>query len=113
MTLSEIRGIKEPPRPEAAAEEQPHPGPGLYVVIGVLLVLGEAAEVGTFYAGLAQWPTAAVLVALMVVNFLLIVLWFMHLKFDSRLFSGLFAGGLVLTAALFLVVLATLGAGLF
>lgn len=116
MTLSEIRGIKEPARPEAAAEhtgERPHPGPRLYVTIGVLLALGEAAEVTTFYLGLPQWPTVVALVALMVVNFFLVVLWFMHLRFDSHLYSWLFAGGLALTAALFLVVLATLGGGLF
>jgi hypothetical protein len=36
----------------------------------------------------------------------------MHLKFDSRLFSTFFVGGLILVAALFVIVLATLGGGL-
>jgi hypothetical protein len=36
----------------------------------------------------------------------------MHLRFDNRLFSTLFTGGLMLVAAIFIVVLATLGASL-
>ena len=116
MTLSEIRGKKEPGHPEESARragERPHPGPRLYVTIGVILALGEASEVAMFYAGLPQWPTVAVLVALMVVNFFMVVLWFMHLLFDNSFLSSLFVGGLVLTGALFVVVLAILGAGLF
>jgi hypothetical protein len=36
-------------------------------------------------------------------------MWFMHLRFDNRLFSTFFVGGLMLVATLFVVVLATLG----
>jgi hypothetical protein len=36
----------------------------------------------------------------------------MHLRFDSRLFSTLFVGGFALAAAVFIVVLATLGGNL-
>ena len=114
MTLSEMRGIKRPPTPEGEARvERPHPGPADYVRIGVLIVLTEAAEISTFYAGLAQWATISLLIPLMVVNFGLIALWFMHLRFDSSLFSTLFMGGLLLAAALFIVLLSTLGSGLF
>ncbi len=116
MTLSEIRKKKEPEHPGVAARQagdRPHPGPRLYVTVGVLLALGEASEVAMFYSGLPQWPTVAVLVALMVVNFSMVVLWFMHLLYDDRFLSSLFVGGLVLTGALFVVVLATLGSGLF
>ncbi len=44
---------------------------------------------------------------LAVVKFALVVLWFMHLKFESRLFMRLFVTGLVLALTLFAVVLAT------
>jgi hypothetical protein len=40
-------------------------------------------------------------------KFLLVVLWFMHLKFDNSLFLQLFAGGMLLTFAIFSVALAT------
>jgi hypothetical protein len=42
------------------------------------------------------------------VKFSLVVLWFMHLKFDSRLFSQFFAGGLLLALTIFAVALSTL-----
>ena len=32
-------------------------------------------------------------------KFALVVLFYMHLKFDSRLFSGVFVGGLLLAVA--------------
>jgi caa(3)-type oxidase subunit IV len=109
-----MRGIKRPPTPEATARgERPHPGPAQYVKIGILIVLTEALEIGTFYTGLGQWARISLLIPLMVVNFGLIALWFMHLRFDSPYFSWMFVGGLLLAAALFAVVLVTLGGGLF
>ena len=42
------------------------------------------------------------------VKFTLVVLWFMHLRFDSRLFSTLFLLGLLTAAAVFTVVIAAL-----
>ncbi len=114
MTLSELRGRKRPSRPDARPEgERPHPRPAEYVRIGVSIAITEVAEISTYYAGLSQWIRVGVLIPLMMANFGLIALWFMHLKFDSSLFSTLFAGGLLLTAALVIVVLATLGGGLF
>jgi cytochrome c oxidase subunit 4 len=49
-----------------------------------------------------------VLIVLSLSKFLLVVLWFMHLRFDNRLFSTFFTGGLLLALAVFIVVLATL-----
>jgi hypothetical protein len=37
------------------------------------------------------------------------VLWFMHLKFDDRLFSTMFVLGLLLAVSVFTVAIATLG----
>jgi len=53
-----------------------------------------------------------VLLALSAMKFVLVALWFMHLRFDTRLFSILFGGGLALIVALIMVVLATLGSNL-
>lgn len=47
-----------------------------------------------------KFPT---LVALSFVKVLLVLLYFMHLKFDSKLFSYLFIGGCVLSIPLILV----------
>ena len=115
MTLAESRGIKRPPKHEATARQagaRAHPGPAEYVTIGLILAVITAVEVGAFYLGIAQWALVTILVVLSAVKFSLVVLWFMHLRFDSRLFSWLLVGGLMLASALFVVVLSTLGGGL-
>ena len=91
-----------------------HPSPKEYVRIAIILGLVTAAEVAIYYI---DWvhdhglliPLLFLFAAL---KFTLVVLWFMHLRFDSPVFSILFAGGLTLVAALLLVVLASLGASL-
>ncbi len=124
MTLAEFRGIKGSPEekaPEVALETREahgtlgvaHVGAMEYVRVGLLLAVVTAVEVAVFYADLAQWALVAILIVLSATKFSLVVLWFMHLKFDSNLFSSLFVGGLLLAVGLFVVVLASLGGGLF
>jgi len=129
MTLAEFRGIKRPGSEEvgvgvmgaeaaghevavAVPRERPHPGPLEYAKVGLALGIITAIEVGVYYMGVERWALAAMLIVLSAIKFSLVVLWFMHLRFDNRLFSMLFVGGLALAAVLFIVVLASLGAGL-
>ena len=112
MTLAESRGIKGPTDREPEAEhvkEGAHPGPLEYVKIGLILAAITAVEVGVFYLDIAQWALVTILVVLSAVKFSLVVMWFMHLRFDSRLFSWLLAGGLMLAGILMVIVLSTLG----
>ena len=132
MTLADYRGIKrprgtEPPdaaavavQPEGAVPEQEavapreraHPGPAEYAKIGLALAIITAIEVAVYYLDVTQGVLVGVLVVLSAIKFSLVALWFMHLRFDSRVFSTLFVGGLALALAIFIVALATLGAGL-
>ena len=66
-----------------------HPGDKQYVVIALILGLFTAIEVLTYFVdfGGAAIPT---LLVLMVVKFVMVVLYFMHLKFDSPVFMRLF-----------------------
>ena len=115
MTLAESRGIKGEITREPG-DERPHkgahPGPLEYVRIGLILGVITAVEVGVYYVDALDDVLVPILIVLSALKFSLVVLWFMHLKFDTRLISWLFVGGLVLAAALFVVLLATLGAGL-
>lgn len=115
MTLAEYRGLK-PSREQEEREEAHeggHPGPAEYAMIGAILAVITAVEVAVFYLDLAQATLAVILVVLSAIKFTLVVLWFMHLKFDARLFSWMFVGGLTLASILFVVVLSTLKAGLW
>ena len=115
MTLAESRGIKGPTEREVEAEhvkEGAHPGPLEYVKIGLILAFITAVEVGIYYIEAIEDVLVPILIALSALKFSLVVMWFMHLKFDSRVFSWLLAGGLALIGLLLVVVLSTLGGGL-
>lgn len=86
-----------------------HPSVKEYVRIGVILGVITAAEVATYYVqdDLGGW-LLPILFALSIVKFVLVVLFFMHLKFDSRLYSRFFVMGLAGAVTLYLVVLMTL-----
>jgi cytochrome c oxidase subunit IV len=84
-----------------------HPSVGQYVEIGVILAVLTAIEVGLYYAGQAGTPSAVTIPGILfltVMKFALVVLWFMHLRFDNRLLRRVFVGGLALAAALYAIV---------
>ena len=112
MTLAESRGIKGPTDREAQAEEVregAHPGPLEYIKIGLILAAITAVEVGIYYIEAIEDVLVPILIVLSALKFTLVVLWFMHLRFDNRLFSWLLAGGLMLAGILMVIVLSTLG----
>ncbi|HXG36298.1 MAG TPA: cytochrome C oxidase subunit IV family protein [Dehalococcoidia bacterium] len=119
MTLAEYRrrqasaGHDTPgAMPAALHREQAHPTPAEYARIGLALSGITAIEVALYYIDMATAALVAMLIVLSGMKFSLVVAWFMHLRFDNRLFSALMVGGLALAFSLFIVVLSTLGAGL-
>ena len=94
-------------QPLAAAREHAHPGPGEYVKIALILGVITAAEVAIYYLKLATGVLTGLLLFFSFIKFILVALYFMHLKFDSRLFRRLFITGLVLAISVYGVVLAT------
>ena len=86
---------------DAPREEQSHASAGFYWMIGGILAAVTGMEVAIFYIPGLGSATAPVLIALSAGKFLLVVMFFMHLKFDSKIFTALFAAGI--TLAIFLV----------
>ena len=78
-----------------------------YYVIALILAVLTAAEI---YAGetdtFGPLKVPALLI-MMVVKFILVVLFFMHLRFDAKLFGRLFWAGLFLACAVYIATLAT------
>ena len=93
--------------PAETAELGHHPGPRQYVVIAIVLAVITAAEVAVYYIESVDQLLVPVLIVFAFVKFFLVVSWFMHLRFDSRLFLRLFVTGLVLAGVVFAVVLVT------
>lgn len=85
-----------------------HPSDRNYVMIALLLGVITAVEIA-FYVweddlGAAVAPG---LIIMMVVKFFIVAAWFMHLRFDSKIFSRLFIAGVALAVAVYLATLTT------
>jgi cytochrome c oxidase subunit IV len=91
----------------AETAEHAHPGPRTYTLIGVVLAIITIAEV-YFYTQEAVRPILVpILLVLSACKFVLVVGFYMHLKFDHPLLTGVFGFGLavagsIITALLFL-----------
>ncbi|HUF13304.1 MAG TPA: cytochrome C oxidase subunit IV family protein [Longimicrobiales bacterium] len=80
------------------ATEHEHSSVKTYLLIGLILTVITAAEVAIFYIpAIADtgW-LAPVLVTMSAGKFALVVMFYMHLKFDSRIFSVAFFAPMVL-----------------
>jgi len=84
-----------------------HNGPsdGTMVKIAVLLAVLTGIEIVFAEAKLGPASTWA-LIILMIVKFVVVVLYFMHLKFDAKLFSYLFWAGAILAVAVYAAAMA-------
>jgi cytochrome c oxidase subunit 4 len=91
-----------------AAHSGGHPSPKEYIRIGVVLAVLTALEVAASYAGVSGSILIPTLLILAVIKFALVVLWFMHLKFDDRRYARFFVMGLSGASILYLVVLISL-----
>jgi cytochrome c oxidase subunit 4 len=84
-----------------------HPSPKEYIRIAVILAVVTAAEVGIYYLELSRGLLIPLLFVFATIKFALVVLWFMHLRFDSRTYARLFMLGLAGAVTLYVVVLLT------
>ncbi len=108
------------PQPAPAEEEYEildqapdgHPDAAEYVKVGLILAVITAVEVAIYYVDALAGALLAILLVLSAAKFVLVALWFMHLRFDNRLLTIAFSSAMVLVAALFVIVLSTLGASL-
>jgi cytochrome c oxidase subunit 4 len=98
-------GTVQEPEDQEEYELSHHPSPGQYVKIGVILAIVTALEVAIYYVDSMRDLIVPFLLAFAVIKFFLVVMWFMHLKFDSRLFRRLFISGLILAGAVYAIVL--------
>jgi cytochrome c oxidase subunit 4 len=94
------------------SEHQAHPSPGQYWKIAAFLAVVTAIEVAMFYIDRQLelgFLNAAVLIVLSAIKFIVVVGWFMHVRYEKPMISRFFTAGFVLACALYLVVLASLG----
>ena len=79
--------------------EQHHGGPKMYAIIFGLLMIGTLSTVGASYLELGNF-NAVVALAIAVTKAVPVVLFFMHIKYSSRLMKLTVAAGLFTFMAL-------------
>lgn len=91
--------------------EHTHPSPWLYIKIGVILTLITVVEVWAYYipAWVNSWVFVPSLLVMSAVKFAIVVMFYMHLKFDHRLFRALFTGPLIVAATTILALMFLFG----
>jgi cytochrome c oxidase subunit 4 len=93
-------------------EQIHHPTPAQYWKIAVVLAVLTAIEVAIYYIhrdfDLGHFNTALLLI-LALLKFVIVVGYYMHLRFEKSTLSRFFTGGFILAGALYTIVLTALG----
>lgn len=90
---------------EAQELHRRHPSAREYVRIGAVLTVLTGIEVWLSYSDLSRGLVIGLLFFAAAMKLALVVLWFMHLKFDDPRYSRLFVMGLAGALTLYLIVL--------
>lgn len=102
--------VDTPESDEVQPDHEPHAHPtdGKYIKIAVILAVLTALEVATYPAEDALGSLVIpILMVLMVIKFWYVAAFFMHLKFDTRMFSWVFISGIILAGACYVAALLT------
>ena len=94
--MREETQIINPQASSPAGAPTGHPTPLTYVKVAMTLAAITTIEVAVFYVNWLGYGIIPVLTILSVAKFALVAMFFMHLRYDARLFSWLFVGGLAL-----------------
>ena len=90
-----------------------HPTPAQYWKIAILLAVLTAVEVAMFYINQASdlgILNAAVLLTLAFLKFVIVVGWYMHLRYEEATLTRFFTAGFILAMSLYVIVFAAMGA---
>lgn len=89
-----------PAEHDATAHE--HPSEFTYIKIAIILAIVTAVEVVIYYIEALRGILVPALIALSAIKFVLVVGYFMHLKFDDKKLAWIFAFALILSIAVFI-----------
>jgi cytochrome c oxidase subunit 4 len=84
-----------------------HKSDGYYVKVAIFLAVVTGAEVTLSYTELDGLALLVPLLSLMAVKFAVVAALFMHLRFDNKLLTRLFYGGLFLAVGVYIAALST------
>ena len=91
-------------------EESTHPTPATYAKIAVTLAAITAAEVAILYIESLRGLIIPIFIVMSTVKFAMVAMYYMHLRFDNRLFTLFFGSGMVLATGVIFALLVLFGA---
>ena len=91
---------------EEVVDGHGHPSDRFYIVVALILAVLTAMEVAASYIDLGG-AFLPILFVLMAIKFFMVVSFFMHLRFDNKIFRNLFYSGFVLAIVVYVAALAT------
>jgi cytochrome c oxidase subunit 4 len=91
--------------PTHSSKEHAHPGAKEYLAIAVILTVITAIEVAVFYVPSLKSVLVPTLLVLSALKFALVAMFYMHLKFDHRLFSFLFVIPMIVIATIIIALM--------
>jgi cytochrome c oxidase subunit 4 len=86
-----------------------HPSEAQYILVALILAVLTAIEVGVSYAKRLGDAAAPLLIILAITKFVMVVGFFMHLRYDSHILRRIFATGVALALVVYFIVFFTLG----
>src|SRR5881227_2204440 len=90
---------------DTEVKEHAHPSVDVYLRVAAALVILTVLEVGVFYVPAFHPVLVPVLLVLSAAKFALVVMFYMHLKADNRMFTFLFGAPLMLAAVVMVALL--------
>ena len=93
----------------ASESSKGHATKGTYWLIAVILGIITMLEVAVFYVPLLHEVIVPILLVLSTAKFVLVAMFFMHLKFDRPILTTLFAGGIVVATVIILAMMLLFG----
>jgi len=90
---------------QQSAKHQEHPKPKFFWKVAAWLAVITAVEVWVFYIESITTMLAPILLVLSALKFVLVVAYFMHLRWDARSYTGFFTFGMIVALGVYLAVL--------
>ena len=89
---------------------QDHASVATYVKVAVVLSVVTALEVGVTFVRALTPVIVPLLIGMAIAKFALVAMFFMHLKFDSKILTVVFAGPLIIAVGLVVALMTLSGA---
>jgi cytochrome c oxidase subunit 4 len=93
-------------QPTDAALEEPehheHPNEAKYIQIAIILTIITVIEVAIYYLESVESLLVPTLIVLSTIKFVIVVGYFMHLKFDDKRLAWIFSGGMGMALAIYI-----------